>query len=347
MYQQAIGDAVRSAKDALDLLGPLPKVTEERSEVEVAVNLENYSDQSSPPPSSPDQSDPEEDDPLMDFSKGSDQYTYQNQEHLSAAMVGGVIRAQQALQGIKNISENAANSKKQKETSPQTNQQKFSTEASIQLSSKKPKSFEKDSKKSEVDTPPAVPSLDTPPTVPSLDTPPTVPSLDTPPTVPSLDTPPTIPSLDTPPTVPSLDTPPTIPPLDMPPPIPPYNPGTPDSFLLSNRPEYQLDLKKSKHSYEDVSLDKPSSETSPSGGVVLRTKKHSKSSTPPTFDQATPTSPAATKTFPKKVPPAVACEPKQQGPSISMSALDPLKASRGLPSSGKFILSLVCVIALH
>lgn len=42
-----------------------------------------------------------------------------------------------------------------------------------------------------------------------------------------------------------------------PPPIPPYNPGSPDFFLLSNKPEYKTEVKKQRHYYEEVELHDP------------------------------------------------------------------------------------------
>lgn len=41
-----------------------------------------------------------------------------------------------------------------------------------------------------------------------------------------------------------------------PPPIPPYNPKSPDRFLLSNKPEYQIEVKKQWHCYEEVEIFK-------------------------------------------------------------------------------------------
>ena len=42
---------------------------------------------------------------------------------------------------------------------------------------------------------------------------------------------------------------------DSAPPIPVYNPETPDMFLLSNKPEYQVEVKRQRHYYEQVELD--------------------------------------------------------------------------------------------
>ncbi len=41
----------------------------------------------------------------------------------------------------------------------------------------------------------------------------------------------------------------------LPPPIPQYKPKSPDTFMLSNKPEYQLEVKKQRHWYEEVELD--------------------------------------------------------------------------------------------
>lgn len=272
-YQQAIGDATRSLQDVFDLLGPsVPKVSEERTEVEVAINLHEGSDQSTPPNSSPNQSDEEEGvgyDPLMDFSKGSDQYSYETPGHSSAVMVGSMIKAQQALQNIKSISEVASSKRQLKEQS--NARPKVSTEATIEIGQGRKKKSSED-------------QLSESP----------------------------------------------------PPPIPPYNPDTPDSFLLSNRSEYQFDLKKLRHSYEEVSLDNPHTIPSSSEGVVLRTKKPAE----PPVPQIPNIEPVKVS---KKDSLAVQ-EPtsKQRSftPSSTLVALDPLKASQGLPGSGTHCLSV-------
>lgn len=46
-------------------------------------------------------------------------------------------------------------------------------------------------------------------------------------------------------------------PSPLPPPVPPYNPGSPDFFLLSNKPEYKTEIKKQRHYYEDIELSDP------------------------------------------------------------------------------------------
>lgn len=67
---------------------------------------------------------------------------------------------------------------------------------------------------------------------------------------------------------------------DRPPPIPSYNPERPDSFLLSNKPEYQIaDRKKTSHTYnptnrEEVVTVQPQGEAKASRmNVPMRTKK--------------------------------------------------------------------------
>ena len=102
--------------------------------------------------------------------------------------------------------------------------------------------------------------------------------------------------------------------LSPPPPIPPYNPVSPDRFLLSNKPEYQFEVKKQRHYYDEVSLDDKQTTkiTSPKKlvkpDVPVTSRLHV---TEPTHGQ-------------RSFVPVV---------GITVS-LDPIRASKGLPSSG-------------
>ena len=265
----------------MDLLGPLSIPAVQRSEEEVAINLEKGdSDQSSPPVSSPERSD-EEYDPLMDFSKGIDQYTYDSKGHVSAVMVGGVIRTQQALQGIKNISELI---KKQ----PDKNKPLVSSEATFEPTGSHILLLK------ESDSTPELKVEKSPDTSRHSESP-------------------------------------------IPPPVPPYNPISPDRFLLSNRPEYQLEVKRQYHSYEDIELNEKSQQP-PSESFVSKVPLRNKEkpaakpvdSTPPlllTADHLTAAEPSSKQ---RSFTPAA-------GPSVS---LDPIRASRGLPGSGMLVISL-------
>lgn len=277
-YQDAVGDAVRSAQDALDLLGPLSIPAVQRSEEEIAINLEKVnSDQSSPPESSLEQSD-EEYDPLMDFSKGIDQYTYDSKGHVSAVMVGGVIRTQQALQGIKNISELI---KKQ----PDKPKPLVSSEATFEPTGSQTSK--------ELDSAPDLKVEKSPDISRHSESP-------------------------------------------IPPPVPPYNPVSPDRFLLSNRPEYQLEVKRQYHSYEDVEKNEKFQQL-PSESFVSKVPLRNKEKfsvkpveSPPlvlTADHMTAAEPSSKQ---RSFTPAA-------GPSVS---LDPIRASRGLPGSGMLVISL-------
>ena len=99
-----------------------------------------------------------------------------------------------------------------------------------------------------------------------------------------------------------------------PPPIPPYNPVSPDRFLLSNKPEYQFEVKKQRHYYDEVSFDDKQTTkiTSPKKLVKpdlpVTSRLHV---TEPTHGQ-------------RSFVPVV---------GITVS-LDPIRASKGLPSSG-------------
>ena len=362
---------MRSAQDAFDLLGLSPSKRGEREEKEVAISLEAHASDSDQTLPSSSQSEDEElsEDPIMDFTRGADEYAHESHGHFSAAMVGGVIRAQQALQGIKDLSSSA---KPKTQGKPQV-----SSEASIDIVKRAPKvqevqapppparghsmnqsdvrievnskAFVKEERSpslpisslshlppqprsslptsnlshetpsprsvtSQVTTlssslPPSLP----PPSLPPPSRPP--PSLP-PPSLP----PPSLPPSSLPPQPPSHD----LPSPSHPPPIPPYNPSVPDSFLLSNRPEYQLQVKRQLHSYEDVSIDSkpalPQPEAqptpTPASGVVLRSKG---------------------KGGAKKVDEGedVLVPPPPLSLVVMDSPLDPVKASDGLPASGE------------
>ena len=242
-YQETVSDAVKSAHSALGLLG-LDQPS--RSEQEVTYDLRSDSDHSTPPGSS-DNSE-EEYDPLLDFS-------YQNEalgHSSSAVMVGNVIKAQQALNEMKKITESI-----KKQPRPQV-----STEASLEIG----------------------PTSDLPPQ--------------------------------------TDDRTGTIDSSSSPPPIPDYNPSSPDNFLLSNKPEYKLEIKRQRHTYEDVSLDDP-----PVNPVPVPPRNRSK---PP------PTRPKPSK--------SASVDNGPHAPSNNTStSLDPIRASKGLPSSGE----LPCVRVLY
>jgi hypothetical protein len=294
-YQQTVGEAVRSVQDAFDILGLTDGPPGEMMmSVESVHRHDDEGDLSSPPTTSPDQSDQEEEpeyDPLLDFTKGSDEYTHESQVHFSAAMVGGVIRAQQALQGIKKLSE----ATKEKEPN---HTKKVSTQASIEIKRR-------------------------PNTKPPIK--------------------------------------PTVKDHDAPPPIPPYKPDTPDNFLLSNKAEYQMDLKRQQHSYEVVSLDRQDDD---SNKVVLRNKKQQEKNNEETFiampisrkpplippriePESQPVIPVIepvkpviepVKPFIEPVIPVIepvipVIEPVKPDYLIDFGNLDPLKACDGLPSS--------------
>ena len=346
---------MRSAQDAFDLLGLSPSKRGEREEKEVAINLEAHasdSDQTLPSSSQSEDEEPSED-PIMDFTRGADEYAHESHGHFSAAMVGGIIRAQQALQGIKDLSSSA---KPKTQGKPQV-----SSEASIDIVKRAPKvqevqapppparghSMNQSDVRIEVNSKafakeersPSLPisSLSRPPqprsslptsnlshetpsprsvtsqvTALSSSLPPSLP----PPSLP----PPSLPPPSLPPRPPSHD----LPSPSHPPPIPPYNPSVPDSFLLSNRPEYQLQVKRQLHSYEDVSIDSkpapPQPETqptpTPTSGVVLRSKG---------------------KGGAKKVDNGedILVPPPPLSLVVMDSPLDPVKASDGLPASGE------------
>ena len=346
---------MRSAQDAFDLLGLSPSKRGEREEKEVAINLEAHasdSDQTLPSSSQSEDEEPSED-PIMDFTRGADEYDHESHGHFSAAMVGGIIRAQQALQGIKDLSSSA---KPKTQEKPQV-----STEASIDIVKRAPKvqevqapppptrghSMNQSDVRIEVNSKafvkeersPSLPisSLSRPPqprsslptsnishetpsprsvtsqvTALSSSLPPSLP----PPSLP----PPSLPPPSLPPRPPSHD----LPSPSHPPPIPPYNPSVPDSFLLSNRPEYQLQVKRQLHSYEDVSIDSkpapPQPEAqptpTPTSGVVLRSKG---------------------KGGAKKVDEGedILVPPPPLSLVVMDSPLDPVKASDGLPASGE------------
>ena len=94
-----------------------------------------------------------------------------------------------------------------------------------------------------------------------------------------------------------------------PPPIPPYNPDSPDRFLLSNKPEYQLEVKRQRHYYEDVELDQ---ESSPPRIPRQPLKFGKKTTTTPTNEF-------------------------KPNPSKAESPVDPLRANKGLPNSGLLV----------
>ena len=424
-YQAAVGDAMRSAQDAFDLLGLSPSKNKDREEKEVSIELDanpSDSDQSLPPSSRSEDDEREEPDgdPIMDFTRGSDEFAHDSHGHFSAAMVGGIIRAQQALQGIKDLT---ASTKPKMQSKPQV-----SSEASIEIGTKPLKVKEVSNEapvppvrvrdQSEVrievsvaddkgsgsvvekiqtrhgeGSQPPPPSRSAPPSVPVQSQAPVIhqdmkslPSPSAPPVPPHSPSslpphspsslPPHSPSSlppSLPPSVPphspsslppslspsvppslSPSLPPSVPPSSLPPPpssqsssnnellspssnpppIPPYNPVVPDTFLLSNRPEYQLQVKKQLHSYEDVSIQmksSPQNEATPtapsSSGVVLRSKGRDvgkKTTVGEDFD-------VGGVSVPTPPPPVIATD----------SPLDPIKASYGLPASGELMYYIV------
>ena len=59
-----------------------------------------------------------------------------------------------------------------------------------------------------------------------------------------------------------------------PPPIPPYTPSSPDRFALSNLPAYQLEVKRQRHTYEEVMMDRDMSQRQPAA-PRLKIRGHS------------------------------------------------------------------------
>lgn len=317
-YQAALGSAFESAQNVLDILGlpqqpTAPAVTATTSspavqEVEVALGGNN-SDLSSPP-SSPESSDAEYD-PLLDFSRGLDSYSLPppRQEASRAAVVGSVLKANQALRKIRDITASLAAEKTQ-QTHTSATPLVFS-EASMNVSAKP--AAPKASSPPPLTTPP--PSALTPSPGPIITPPSPSPSPSPPPPPAVTSTAPTHPPhgrslpphsavahppkllihrdpTHTVPThtlqqlVPSEEQPVLSEELkvsvdeekgtsESPPPVPPYTPSSPDRFPLSNKPAYQLEVKRQRHTYEEVMLDRETEEPrAPPPPVKMRIRGH-------------------------------------------------------------------------
>ena len=287
-YQQALGSALGSAQNALDILGlppqgsstaapapssrPTPKLTVSSGGVqEVEVMLGNDSDLSSPP-SSQDDSDGEYD-PLLDFSCGKDSYTLpqpdSSKEFSRADMLSSVLKTNQALRKMKDLTESlAATSKPQVKTSTQPT---LFSEATIHVSSKPtPTSSHSPPSplSSEQSALPEQLNLSTKNTHPSA-------SDTCPPPTHSM---PTV----TTPSAPAVHHERSSSP---PPPVPPYIPSSPDKFSLSNQPAYQLEVKRQRHTYEEVMLDQEKSQRPPAPARMKIRGRSAKDQLPSQFKE--------------------------------------------------------------
>ncbi len=109
-------------------------------------------------------------------------------------------------------------------------------------------------------------------------------------------------------------------PSSPPPPIPVYNPKTPDRFLLSNKPEYKFEVKKQRHYYEQVELN----DDIPNDNETMKVK--------PVSEQS------------PQIP--LPNLKKRENPiEMERRNFDPLRANKGLPSSGMLMMCVVMVIA--
>ena len=289
----------------------------------VTIDLrESGSDHSSPPISSPEHSD-EDYDPLVDFTHDIDQ---DSSDHTSAKFIGNVLKAQQALRGLKDISETTEERKVEKR------KPLVSTEASIEIKSTDKPVLTHDvmvTKQSKNLPPPDHTSAkltenvlkaqqalrgikDISETERKVEKREPLVSTEASFEVKTTDKP--VSTHDVMVTKDSIQKPETHNSLSPPPPIPPYNPVSPDRFLLSNKPEYQFEVKKQRHYYDEVSLDDKQTTkiTSPKKlvkpDVPVTSRLHV---TEPTHGQ-------------RSFVPVV---------GITVS-LDPIRASKGLPSSG-------------
>lgn len=299
-YQQALGSAVQSA---FDILGPQRGGA--GSEQEVILSLGDGGDDSSPPCSSQEDSSDLDYDPLLDFSHGSNEFCVPSgPADSSAALVGNVIRAQQALKEMCNISLGVAREGSQNRL--------VSTEASMMVSMDSGRDAEKwSANRSATNLPPHTschssdrPGADPEPQTLLVDNPAT--DMDS-----NADPPHT--SLHKPASSSHSGSSP------LPPPVPPYQPGTPDNFLLSNKPEYQLEFKKQRHLYEEVQFP-PATETELP--LFLSTKMKARNRVKEAASMS-----ASHHSCPEK---GESCLGGTGG------GVDPIRASKGLPASGEF-----------
>lgn len=242
--------------------------------------LGNDSDLSSAPSSS--ETSDIEYDPLLDFSRGLDSYSLPppNQEASRAAVLGSVMKANQALRKIRDITMSlAAEKAQQTHSSPPL----VFSQASMNVAAK-PTKPTSPPQAGPTTPPPAGPT--TPPHAgPTMSPPGTTifpPSSSPSPPAVTITHPPhglpprsvrahgskllteleltatqqqPHPSVEHQSVCLSEDEPLQQRASDSPPPVPPYTPSSPDRFLLSNKPAYQLEVKRQRHTYEEVMLD--------------------------------------------------------------------------------------------
>lgn len=282
----------------------------------------NDSDLSSPPSSQGD-SDGEYD-PLLDFSRGKDSYTLpqpdSNQEISRADMLSSVLKTNQALRKMKDLTESLAAVRKPQAKIP--TQPTLFSEAAIHVSSK-PSSTSSHSapppSSSDQSALPEQLNLSTPPTQPSTsEQPPTHP----PPThsIPTVTAP-------SPPAIRLSSSPP--------PPVPPYVPSSPDKFSLSNQPAYQLEVKRQRHTYEEVMLDQEKSHRPPAQTKMKIRGQGARDQLPAQFKEQKRENYTVTEVSHKQKSFTPSAAPASSHTTTSSTSTSDMKrACKGLPENG-------------
>ena len=287
--------------------------------------LGNDSDLSSPPSSQGD-SDGEYD-PLLDFSRGKDSYTLpqpdSSQEISRADMLSSVFKTNQALRKMKDLTESLAAARKpQVKTSTQPT---LFNEATIHVSSK-----------------PASTSSHSPPPPSSIEQPALPEQLNLSTKNLQLTRPSTSEQPPTcPPPMPTVTTP--SPPAirherssSPPPPVPPYIPSSPDKFSLSNQPAYQLEVKRQRHTYEEVMLDQEKSQQPPAPTRIKIRGRGAKDQIPAQFREQKQENFTLTEVSQKQksFAPSAAPAGSSRTTTSTTSTSDMKRACKGLPENG-------------
>ena len=312
-YQETLGSAVQSA---LDILGP-QRSTAGSQQQEVVMSIRDSGDDSSPPCSSPEGSSEHDFDPLLDFTHESSDFCVPNAHpHSSAALLENVIRAQQALKEMCNLSSSLTREGEvpSEATREGTQARLVSTEASMMVSMDE----RTGAGRQKVDN---LPTSVPPPA--------------------SSHAGPVHPATEPPPQAPvealardnqsSAESPHeradgNVGAISLPPPVPPYQPTTPDNFLLSNKPEYQLEFKKKRHLYEEVELPSPNgTELPPSLQAKMKSRIRAREAAAGVSASQHPRP-----------------EGRESGQGGGRGAVDPVRASKGLPASGT-----ICVWGMY
>ena len=302
-------------QSALDILGPQRGGAGSQQQ-EVVMSIRDSGDDSSPPCSSPEGSSEQDFDPLLDFTHESSEFCVPNAHpHSSAALLENVIRAQQALKEMCNLSSSLTREGKvpSEATREGGNQARLvSTEASMMVSMDERTGAGRQKASNLPTSVPPPASSHAGPAHPATEPPPQAP-------VEALTR-----DGQSSGESPRGGTDGNVDAVSLPPPVPPYQPTTPDNFLLSNKPEYQLEFKKKRHLYEEVELPSPNgTELPPSLQAKMKLRSRAKEA-------------AAGVSASQHPRPEV----RESGQGGTRGAVDPVRASKGLPASGTIC---VCV----